>query len=54
MVYRVLAPVPMSLEAVARADHKGHGMSGYVVKVEDGKLTMADKHKKEHTHGEKK
>jgi hypothetical protein len=55
MVYRVLSPVLMGLAAVglaavARADHKGHGMSGYVVKVEGGKLTMAGKDKKEHSH----
>ena len=34
----------------AWADEKGHTHDGHVVKVADGKLTMAGKNKKEHTH----
>jgi hypothetical protein len=49
-----LASVAVALAAftaaLARADHEGKEAEGHVIKVADGKITVAGKDKKEHTH----
>jgi hypothetical protein len=50
----LLATVAFAVAALttapARADHEGKEAEGHVVKVEGGKITVAGKDKKEHTH----
>jgi hypothetical protein len=49
LVFSALAVAAFTAGA-ARADHEGKEAEGHVIKVEGGKITVAGKNKKEHTH----